>query len=84
MQARIYDLVYYSAAISGPIDIIVAIDISALLGLFFPLGLPFSIQDYATTVTSPMGQPAMKVILDTAGSDCLDTSGKPKFYLIGT
>jgi hypothetical protein len=66
-RKRAYDRVYHNAAISGPIDIIVAIDISAVLGWFFTLGLLFSIQDYETTVTSPMGQPVTQVILDTAG-----------------
>lgn len=36
-------------------------------GWFLILGLLFSIQDYATTVASPTGQPITQIFLDTVG-----------------
>jgi hypothetical protein len=49
----------------GPIHIIVAIHVSVVLSWFFILGLPFSIQDYETMVTSLMGQQVTQIILHT-------------------
>jgi hypothetical protein len=61
----------YNAAMSGPIGIITAIGVSAILGWFLILSLLFSIQDYdyGTTVTSPAptGQPVTQIFLDTVG-----------------
>ncbi|KAI0282109.1 amino acid/polyamine transporter I [Russula aff. rugulosa BPL654] len=45
----------HNAARSGPIGIITAIGVSAILGWFLILSLLFSIQDYGTTVASPAG-----------------------------
>jgi len=56
-----------NAAMSGPIGIITAIGVSAILGWFLLLGLLFSIQDYDTTVASPTGQPVTQIFLDTVG-----------------
>ncbi|KAN0115702.1 hypothetical protein V8E52_006648 [Russula decolorans] len=64
---RAYDRVYHNAAISGPIDIIVAFNVSAVPGRFFILGLLFSIHDYETMFTSPMGQPVTQIIFDMIG-----------------
>ena len=52
---------------AGPIGIIMAIGVSAILGWFLILGLLFSIQDYNTTVASPTGQPVTQIFLDTVG-----------------
>jgi amino acid transporter len=57
----------HNAAMSGPIGIIMAIGVSAILGWFLILSLLFSIQDYGTTVTSPTGQPVTQIFLDTVG-----------------
>src|SRR5712691_4723854 len=56
-----------NAAMSGPIGIITAIGVSAILGWFLLLGLLFSIQDYDTTVASATGQPVTQIFLDTVG-----------------
>jgi hypothetical protein len=54
----------HNAAMSGPIGIITAIGVSAILGWFLILSLLFSIQDYGTTVASPSGQPLTQIFLD--------------------
>jgi len=56
-----------NAAMSGPIGIVMAIGVSAVLGWFLILGLLFSIQDLATTLDSPTGQPVAQIFLDTMG-----------------
>src|SRR5260221_12636752 len=56
-----------NAAMSGPIGIVMAIGVSAILGWFLLLALLFSIQDYDTTVASPTGQPVTQIFLDTVG-----------------
>ncbi|KAN0115729.1 hypothetical protein V8E52_006675 [Russula decolorans] len=55
----------HNAAISGPIGIIKAIGVSAILGWFFILSLLFSVQDYRTTIASLTGQPVTQIFLDT-------------------
>jgi hypothetical protein len=55
----------HNAAMSGPIGIITAIGVSAILGWFLILSLLFSIQDYGTRVASPTGQPVTQIFLDT-------------------
>lgn len=57
----------HNAAMSGPIGIITAIGVSAILGWFLILSLLFSIQDYGTTVASQTGQPVTQIFLDTVG-----------------
>jgi len=57
----------HNAAMSGSIGIIMAIGVSAVLGWFLILGLLFSIQDLATTLDSPTGQPVTQIFLDTVG-----------------
>ncbi|KAN0119003.1 APC amino acid permease [Russula decolorans] len=57
----------HNAAMSGPIGIITAIGVSAILGWFLILSLLFSIQDYESTVASPTGQPVTQIFLDTVG-----------------
>ncbi len=57
----------HNAAMSGPIGIVTAIGVSAVLGWFLILSLLFSIQDYETTVASPAGQPVTQIFLDTVG-----------------
>ena len=56
-----------NAAMSGPIGIVLSIGVSAILGWFLILGLLFSIQDFETMFTSPMGQSVMQIILDMVG-----------------
>src|SRR5712692_2542171 len=48
-------------ATSGPIGVIMAIVVSAILGWFLNLDLFFSVQDSGTTVASPTGQPVMQI-----------------------
>jgi amino acid transporter len=57
----------HNAAMSGPIGIVTAIGVSAVLGWFLILSLLFSIQDYETTVASTAGQPVTQIFLDTVG-----------------
>ncbi|CAL1702473.1 unnamed protein product [Somion occarium] len=57
----------HNAAVSGPIGIVMAIGVSAVLGWFLILGLLFSIQDLDSTVASPTGQPVAQIFLDTVG-----------------
>ncbi|KAI0288599.1 APC amino acid permease [Russula brevipes] len=54
-----------NAAMAGPIGIVMAIGVSAILGWFLILGLLLSIQDYEATVGSPTGQPVTQIFLDT-------------------
>lgn len=57
----------HNAAMSGPIGIVMAIGVSAVLGWFLILGLLFSIQDLNNTVSSPTGEPVAQIFLDTVG-----------------
>ncbi|KAI0804728.1 APC amino acid permease [Irpex lacteus] len=57
----------HNAAVAGPIGIIMAIGVSAVLGWFLILGLLFSIQDLAGTVNSATGEPVPQIIFDTVG-----------------
>ena len=57
----------HNAAVAGSVGIIMAIGVSAVLGLFLLLGLLFSIQDLDATVISPTGQPVAQIFLDTVG-----------------
>lgn len=52
---------------AGPLGIIMAIGVSAVLGWFLLLGLLFSIQDLDGTVNSPTGEPVAQIFLDTVG-----------------
>ncbi|EMD35719.1 hypothetical protein CERSUDRAFT_115678 [Gelatoporia subvermispora B] len=56
-----------NAAMSGPIGIVMAISVSAVLGWFLLLGLLFSIQDLDNTIASPTGEPVAQIFLDTVG-----------------
>ena len=57
----------HNAAVAGPIGIIMAIGVSAVLGWFLILGLLFSMQDYDATIASATGQPVTQIFLDTVG-----------------
>ncbi len=57
----------HNAAVAGPIGIIMAIGVSAVLGWFLILGLLFSIQDLDGTVNSATGEPVAQIFLDTVG-----------------
>ncbi|KAI0338750.1 APC amino acid permease [Trametopsis cervina] len=57
----------HNAAVAGPIGIIMAIGVSAILGWFLILGLLFSIQDLPGTVGTATGEPVAQIFLDTVG-----------------
>jgi len=57
----------HNAAMSGPLGIIMAIGVSAVLGWFLILGLLFSLQDYDATVGTTTGEPVAQIFLDTVG-----------------
>lgn len=57
----------HNAAVAGPIGIIMAVGVSAVLGWFLILGLLFSIQDLPGTVNSATGEPVPQIIFDTVG-----------------
>jgi hypothetical protein len=57
----------HNAAMAGPIGIIMAIGVSSVLGWYLLLGLLFAIQDLATTVGTPTGEPVAQIFLDTVG-----------------
>lgn len=54
---------------SAPIGIMSSIIFSAIFGFFLLLCLLFSIQDFDTTVASPIGQPVLQILLDVFGED---------------
>ncbi|KAI5120999.1 hypothetical protein M0805_000460 [Coniferiporia weirii] len=57
----------HNAAMAGPLGIIMAIGVSAVLGWFLVLGLLFSMQDYDATIGSATGEPVAQIFLDTVG-----------------
>ncbi|THH14288.1 hypothetical protein EW146_g6021 [Bondarzewia mesenterica] len=57
----------HNAAMSGPIGIVMAIGVSAVLGWFLILGLLFSMQDYDATIGTATGEPVTQIFLDTVG-----------------
>lgn len=57
----------HNAAMAGPLGIIMAIGVSAVLGWFLLLGLLFSMQDYDATINSATDQPVTQIFLDTVG-----------------
>ncbi|CCM03960.1 uncharacterized protein FIBRA_06115 [Fibroporia radiculosa] len=57
----------HNAAMSGPLGIVMAIGVSAVLGWFLILALLFSIQDLETTLAPPSGEPIAQIFLDTVG-----------------
>ena len=57
----------HNAAMAGPVGIVTAIGVSAVLGWFLILGLLFSLQDLDATVSSSTGQPVAQIFLDTVG-----------------
>ncbi|KAJ7579107.1 APC amino acid permease [Mycena floridula] len=58
-----------NAAMMGPIGIVMAIGVSAVLGWFLILGLLFSMQDLEGTVGTATGQPVAQIFLDTVGTN---------------
>ncbi|KAJ3735525.1 APC amino acid permease [Lentinula guzmanii] len=58
-----------NAAMSGSIGIIMAIGVSALLGLYLLLGLLFSIQNLDNTINTATGEPVAQIFLDCVGED---------------
>jgi amino acid transporter len=57
----------HNAAVAGPLGIIMAIGVSAVLGWFLIIGLLFSIQDYDAVVGTATGQPITQIFLDAVG-----------------
>ena len=57
----------HNAAMAGPIGIIMAIGVSAVLGWILILALLFSIQDYEATIETATTQPVAQIFLDTVG-----------------
>ena len=57
----------HNAAMAGPLGLVMAIGVSAVLGWYLLLGLLFSIQDLDATVNSPTGEPVAQIFLDTVG-----------------
>ncbi|TFY61509.1 hypothetical protein EVJ58_g4467 [Rhodofomes roseus] len=55
----------HNAATAGPMGIIMSIGVSAILGWCLMIALLFSIQDLASTVSSPTGEPIAQIFLDT-------------------
>ncbi|KAJ3843831.1 APC amino acid permease [Lentinula raphanica] len=58
-----------NAAMSGSIGIIMAIGVSAVLGLYLLLGLLFSIQNLDDTINTATGEPVAQIFLDCVGED---------------
>lgn len=54
-------------SLSGPLGIVMAIGVSAVLGWFLIIGLLFSIQDLDAVIGSETGQPVTQIFLDTVG-----------------
>lgn len=57
----------HNAAMAGPMGIVMAIGVSAVLGWYLILGLLFSIQNLDNTINSPTGEPVAQIFLDTVG-----------------
>ncbi|KAF5391193.1 hypothetical protein D9757_003140 [Collybiopsis confluens] len=66
---NIYILFHNVYSHVGTAGIIMAIGVSALLGLFLLLGPLFSIQDLDNTINSPTGQPVAQIFLDCVGEE---------------
>jgi len=56
-----------NVAMSGPVGIVTAIGVSAVLGWFLILGLLFSIQDLEGTISTTTSEPVAQIFLDTVG-----------------
>ncbi|OCK80863.1 APA family basic amino acid/polyamine antiporter [Lepidopterella palustris CBS 459.81] len=53
---------------SAPIGVMTSIVVSGIFGFFYLLSLLFSIQDFANTVASPVGQPVLQIFIDVFGT----------------
>ena len=58
-----------NTAVAGPLGIIMAIRVSAVMRWFLLLCMLFSIQDHNATVNSATGQPITQIFLDCVGQD---------------
>ncbi|KAI8384321.1 amino acid/polyamine transporter I [Radiomyces spectabilis] len=56
-----------NAAVSGPVGMIMAIVVSAIVGWGFIIGFLFCIQDLQTTIETTTNFPVMQIIVDCAG-----------------
>lgn len=57
-----------NAAWSAPLGVLISIGVSAIFGFFLLIALLFSIQDFATTVDSEVGQPVVQILIDIFGN----------------
>ncbi|KAI8615213.1 APC amino acid permease [Chytriomyces sp. MP71] len=53
-----------SAAVGGPVGIVLAIGASTITGFVFIVGLLFAMQDYAGTISTVTGLPLAQILLD--------------------
>ena len=58
-----------NASWSAPLGVITSIGCSSIFGFFLLLSLLFSIQNFANTVGSPIGQPVTQILVDVFGTD---------------
>jgi amino acid transporter len=56
------------AAWNAPLGIMMSVGVSSIFGFFLILSLLFSIQDFANTVASPIGQPVTQILVDAFGT----------------
>lgn len=57
-----------NASWSAPLGVLISIGVSAVFGFFLLIALLFSIQDFATTVDSEVGQPVVQILIDIFGN----------------
>lgn len=56
-----------NAAWNAPLGVLMSVGVSAVFGFFLIVSLLFSIQDFATTVDSTVGQPVVQILIDIFG-----------------
>lgn len=57
------------ASRTTPIGVITSLGCSAIFGFFVLISLLFSIQDFESTVTPPVGQPVLQIFIDIFGDE---------------
>lgn len=56
-----------NASWSAPMGVLMSVGCSSVFGFFLILAYLFSIQDFANTVASPLGQPVLQILVDVFG-----------------
>ena len=56
-----------NASWNAPLGVLMSVGVSAVFGFFLIISLLFSIQDFANTVGSPVGQPVTQILIDIFG-----------------